>query len=291
MSDIAPDFVPDFAYINGVFAPLAEARVSILDRGFLFGDGVYEVAAVIDGCLIDNAAHLARLERSLRELRLQSPVGLDRIVDIERELVARNGVVEGMVYLQITRGAAARDFAFPDATPTLIAFTQKKNILASPAAKIGVKVVTVPDQRWARRDIKSVALLAQVLAKQAAVDAGCQEAWMVDGDGRITEGSSSTAFIVTAQGAIVTRANSNDILPGCTRKSILALCARDGLAFEERAFTVEEAHNASEAFLTSASNLVLPVVVIDGKPIGLGAPGEKTRALRDLYLSFARISA
>lgn len=281
--------MPDIAYVNGAFTPLADARVSILDRGFLFADGVYEVAAVIDGRLIDNAAHLSRLERSLRELRLDSPVSLARIAEIETELVARNDVNEGLIYLQITRGVAERDFSFPkDAAPTLVAFAQEKNILASPAAQSGVKILTVPDLRWARRDIKSVALLAQVLAKQAAVEADCQEAWMVDADGLVTEGSSSTAFIVTKARAIVTRSNSEAILPGCTRRAVLALAEREGLMIEERGFTVAEAADAAEAFLTSASNLVLPVIAIDGKAIGAGVPGEQSQALRALYIAFAR---
>jgi D-alanine transaminase len=284
--------LPDIAYVNGVYTPLAEARVSILDRGFLFADGVYEVAAVIDGRLVDNEAHLARLERSLKELRLESPVPIAEIVGIERELVARNGVAEGMVYLQITRGAAERDFAFPKgAAPTLVAFAQRKNIVASPAAKSGVRVVTVPDLRWARRDIKSVALLAQVLAKQAAVEAGAQEAWMVDPDGLVTEGSSSTAFIVTRTGEIATRPNSEAILPGCTRRAVLALAQEAGLRIAERGFSPAEAHDAAEAFLTSASNLVLPVVSIDGRPVGDGAPGPLVERLRALYLDFARETA
>jgi D-alanine transaminase len=284
--------LPDIAYVNGVYTPLAEARISILDRGFLFADGVYEVAAVIDGRLVDNEAHLARLERSLKELRLESPVPLGEIVGIEREIVARNGVVEGMVYLQITRGAAERDFAFPKgAAPTLVAFAQRKNILASPAAKTGVKVITAPDLRWARRDIKSVALLAQVLAKQAAVEAGAQEAWMVDSDGLVTEGSSSTAFIVTRTGEIRTRPNSEAILPGCTRRAVLALAQEAGLLIVERGFSPAEACEAAEAFLTSASNLVLPVVSIDGRPVGDGAPGPLVARLRALYLDFARETA
>lgn len=280
------------AYVNGAFTPLEDARVSILDRGFLFADGVYEVAAVIDGRLVDNEAHLARLERSLAELRLESPVTMAEMVEIERALVARNEVTEGLVYLQITRGAAERDFSFPkNAKPTLVAFAQRKNILASPVAQTGVKVITVPDMRWSRRDIKSVALLAQVLAKQAATEAGCQEAWMVDADGFVTEGSSSTAFIVTRSGAIVTRPNSSDILPGCTRRAVMALAAEQNLSVEERPFTVAEAKEAAEAFLTSASNLVLPVVEIDGSGIGAGGPGEAAKRLRALYLDFARATA
>ncbi len=282
----------DIAYVNGAYLPLAEAQVSILDRGFLFADGVYEVAAVIDGRLVDNEAHLARLERSLRELQLASPVSMAQIVEIERELVARNSVREGLVYLQITRGAAARDFSFPEGVPpTLVGFAQKKNILTAPTAASGVKVVTTPDLRWARRDIKSIALLAQVLAKHVASDAGCQEAWMVDDKGFVTEGSSSTAFIITKDGVIVTRPNSTDILPGCTRRSVIALAEQQGLRVEERAFSVAEAHAAAEAFLTSASNLVLPIVEINGRVIGAGKPGPHATKLRALYLDFARATA
>ncbi len=282
----------DIAYVNGVFTPLEDARISILDRGFLFADGVYEVAAAIDGRLIDNEAHLQRLARSLEELRLESPVPMSEIIAIEKALLARNDVVEGMVYIQITRGAAERDFAFPKgATPTLVAFAQRKNILNSPAAERGVKVITVPDLRWARRDIKSVSLLAQVLAKQAAVEAGCQEAWMVDADGFVTEGASSTAFIVAKSGIILTRPNSTAILPGCTRRAVLALAEQEGLAFEERAFSVAEAHGAAEAFSTSASNLVLPITAIDGHALGDGLPGPRARRLRQLYLDFARATS
>jgi D-alanine transaminase len=284
--------VSDIAYVNGVYTPIAEARVSILDRGFLFADGVYEVAAVIGGKLIDNEAHLSRLARSLAELRLESPVPMADIVEIERALVARNGVEEGLVYLQITRGVAERDFSFPkNVTSTLVGFAQKKNILASPAAASGVKVASVPDLRWARRDIKSVALLAQVLAKQAATEAGCQEAWMVDADGFVTEGSSSTAFIITKGGVIVTRPNSADILPGCTRRAVIALAESEGLTIEERGFSIAEAQEAAEAFLTSASNLVLPVIAIDERPVGAGAPGALVKRLRVLYLDFARATA
>ncbi|MBM3551742.1 MAG: D-amino-acid transaminase [Alphaproteobacteria bacterium] len=281
--------MPDIAYVNGVYLPLAEARISILDRGFLFADGVYEVAAVIGGRLIDNEAHLSRLENSLRQLGIEIAAPMHTIAEVEAELVARNGLNEGLVYLQITRGAAGdRDFGFPSgATPTFIAFATKKSILASSAAETGVKVLTVPDMRWARRDIKSIALLAQVLAKQSALDADCQEAWMVDDDGFVTEGSSSTAFILTKSDALVTRPNSTAILPGCTRKAVQSLAAREGLTLEERSFSVAEAYDAKEAFLTSASNLVLPVVSIDGRPIGSGAPGARSRLLRALYIEWA----
>lgn len=283
----------DIAYVNGAYLPLVDAKISILDRGFLFADGVYEVAAVIDAKLIDNEAHLARLARSLAELRLESPVSMEEIVEIEKSLVARNGVTEGLVYLQVTRGAAAeREFSFPKGvTPTLVGFAQKKNILTSPYAEKGIKIITTLDLRWARRDIKSVALLAQALAKQAATEAGCQEAWMVDADGFVTEGSSSTAFIVTKAGVIVTRPNSQAILPGCTRRAVVALAREHGLAIEERPFSVAESYDAAEAFLTSASNLVLPIVSIDGRTLGDGRPGPHARRLRALYLDVARAAA
>ncbi len=280
------------AYVNGEFTPLGAARVSILDRGFLFGDGVYEVAAVLDGKLVDNEAHLARLERSLRELALPCPAPLAEIAALQKQLVARNGLSEGIVYVQVTRGVAEREFGFPKgASPTLVMFAQKKTILDAPAAKSGVAVKTVPDLRWARRDIKSVALLAQVLAKQAAAEAGCQEAWMIDSDGLVTEGSSSTSFIITKAGAIVTRPNSTEILPGCTRRALMTLAEQNRLTIEERPFSVAEALAAAEAFLTSASTFVTPVVSIDGAAIGAGAPGALTRRLRELYIDFARATA
>jgi D-alanine transaminase len=280
------------AHVNGEFTPLKNARVSILDRGFLFGDGVYEVAAVLEGKLVDAAAHLSRLDRSLREVALESPVPLASLREIQKELIARNGLREGIVYIQITRGAAARDFGFPlNTPPTLVMFTQEKNILSAPAVRTGIAAKTVRDIRWARRDIKCTSLLAQVLAKQAAVAEGCQEAWMFDDDGMVTEGASSSSFIITKQGAIVTRPNDSSILPGCTRKAIVALAEGRGLSIDERAFSVTEALDAAEAFITSASTFVLPVVSIDGDPIGAGIPGDRTKRLRELYISFARASA
>lgn len=273
--------------VNGAFVPEAEARVPVMDRGFLFADGVYEVCAVIGGRLVDNAAHLARLERSLGELRIANPHGPEEWTRLEEELVARNRLAEGLVYMQVTRGAAERDFAFPaQASPTVVMFTQAKTITASPQAESGVAVVSVEDIRWRRRDIKSVALLAQVLAKQAAVEAGAYEAWMVE-DGFVTEGSSSSAFIVTGAGAIVTRPLSQAILPGITRRAVLELAAEQGLALEERPFTLDEAHRAAEAFLTSASSLVMPIVSLDGRAIGEGRPGPHARRLRQLYLAMA----
>jgi D-alanine transaminase len=275
------------AFVNGSFVPYEEARIPIMDRGFLFADGIYEVSAVLNSRLVDNDAHLARLDRSLKEIRIANPYSAQEWTRLEEELVRRNGLVEGVVYMEVTRGAAERDFAFPkDTKPTVVMFTQVKNISRAPAAETGVAVVTVEDLRWKRRDIKSVALLAQVLAKQAAAEAGVAEAWMVE-DGHVTEGSSSTAFIITKDGRIVTRPLSNAVLPGITRLSVMRLAAEHGLAMEERLFTLEEAHEAAEAFLTSASSFVMPVVRIDGKPVGAGEPGVLTRRLRQLYLEMA----
>jgi D-alanine transaminase len=281
------------AYVNGAFVPLSEAKVSILDRGFLFADGIYEVAAVLDGKLIDNASHLARLERSVGEIALPLPESLERIQEIQKELVARNNLVNGMVYLEVTRGAdTGRDFAFPkaDVKPTLIMFTSVKDIVNAPSAKTGIGVITVPDIRWARRDIKSVALLAQVLAKQAAAEANAGEAWMIQ-DGKVTEGGSSSCFILTQDDVIVTRQNGSEILPGCTRKAVVKLAEERQLRIEERAFSVEEALAAKEAFITSASLFVQAVVSIDGKKVGNGKPGPMTDRLREIYIDFARATA
>jgi D-alanine transaminase len=274
-------------FVNGSFLPFEEASIPIMDRGFLFGDGIYEVSAVLNSRLVDNDAHLARLDRSLKEIRIPNPYTAHEWTKLEEELVRRNGLVEGVVYMEVTRGAAERDFAFPkDAKPTIVMFTQAKNITRAPAAETGVAVVTVEDLRWKRRDIKSVALLAQVLAKQAAAEAGVFEAWMVE-DGHVTEGSSSTAFIITRDGRIVTRPLSNAILPGITRVAVMRLAREHGLTVEERLFAIEEAHAAAEAFLTSASSFVMPVVEIDGRPVGNGKPGAMTRRLRQLYLEMA----
>jgi D-alanine transaminase len=278
------------AYVNGSFVPLAEAKVSILDRGFLFADGIYEVAAVLDGKLIDNASHLARLERSVGEIALALPETIDRIQEIQKELIARNDLVNGMVYMQVTRGAdTGRDFAFPKAAikPTLMMFTSVKDIVNAPSAKSGIAVITVPDIRWVRRDIKSVALLAQVLAKQAAAEAGAGEAWMIE-DGMVTEGGSSSAFILTQDDVLVTRQNSSAILPGCTRKAVVALAEERQLRVEERPFSVQEALAAKEAFITSASLFVQAVVSIDGKTVANGKPGPMTDRLREIYVDFAR---
>jgi D-alanine transaminase len=280
------------AYVNGSFVPLSQAKVSILDRGFLFADGIYEVSAVLDGKLIDNASHLARLKRSVGEISLELPESLERIEEIQKELVARNRLTNGMVYLEVTRGAdTGRDFAFPKGVkPTLIMFVTAKDIVNAASAKSGIAVITVPDIRWERRDIKSVALLAQVLAKQAAAAAGAGEAWMIE-DGKVTEGGSSSAFILTQDDVLVTRQNGSEILPGCTRKAVVQLAEERQLRVEERSFTVAEALAAKEAFITSASSFVQPVVSIDGKPIGGGKPGAVATRLREIYIDFARATA
>ena len=280
---------PRTVYLNGEFLPFEQARVPIMDRGFLFADGIYEVSAIIDGRLVDNAAHLARLDRSLGEIGIRNPhdsAGWERL---QTELVARNGVTEGLVYMQVTRGVAERDFAFPKAgtEPTVMMFTQAKIVLANPLAESGARIITVEDLRWKRRDIKSVALLAQVLAKQQAAEAGVAEAWMVE-DGAVTEGSSSTAFIVSRERVLVTRPLSTALLPGITRASVLRLAQEADLRIEERLIPVDEAYAAQEAFYTSASAFVMPVVQIDGRQIGEGRPGPLTRRLRALYIEGAR---
>jgi D-alanine transaminase len=280
------------AYVNGTFVPLSEAKVSILDRGFLFADGIYEVSAVLDGRLVDNDSHLARLQRSVGEISLQLPETIDRINEIQQELIARNDLANGLVYLEVTRGAhTGRDFAFPKSVkPTLVMFTSVKDIINAPSAATGIAVITVPDIRWARRDIKSVALLAQVLAKQAAAEAGAGEAWMIE-DGKVTEGGSSSAFILTQDDVIVTRQNGSEILPGCTRKAVVALAAERQLRVEERPFSVEEALAAKEAFVTSASLFVQAVTSIDGRPVGDGKPGPMTARLREIYVDYAKATA
>ena len=277
-------------YVNGRFVPESEAHVSIFDRGFLFGDGVYEVSSVLDRGLVDNSAHLARLERSLGELGIALPATPDEIVRAQKELIARNDLDEGTIYLQISRGPADRDFAYPaEPKPTLVMFTQKKSIVDNPLAARGITVITVPDLRWRRRDIKTVGLLAASMAKQAALDAGADDVWMVE-DGVVTEGSSNNAYIVTGDGVVVTRHLGSEILHGITRAAVLRLSREHQIAVEERAFTVDEAKSAAEAFITSASSFVIPVTGIDGETIGDGRPGAITTRLREIYIESARAS-
>ncbi|SEA34963.1 D-amino-acid transaminase [Rubrimonas cliftonensis] len=278
-------------YVNGAFVPEEDAKISVFDRGFLFADGVYEVSTVLDGRLIDNPGHMARLERSLNELGMGSPVPVAEIPALMEELVARNGVAEGMVYLQVTRGAADRDFAFPkDATPSLVMFTQARSVADTAAARDGIKVISAPDMRWARRDIKTVQLLAPSMMKQKAKDAGADDAWMVE-DGFVTEGTSNNAYIVTKAGSIVTRQLSTAILHGITRAAVLKLAREAQLKVEERPFTIAEAQDAAEAFYTSASSFVTPVVEIDGAKVGEGRPGPVAKRLRELYIEAARAEA
>ncbi|MCC7017766.1 MAG: D-amino-acid transaminase [Rhodospirillales bacterium] len=279
--------MPRIVYLNGDFVPLEQAVIPVMDRGFLFGDGIYEVTAVLGGRMIDNIPHLARLERSLKEIGIPNPHTDTEWTRLQTELVRRNGLSDGLVYIEVTRGVFERDFLCPtDLRPTVAMFTQPKELRDPPAARTGVAVVTVPDLRWKRRDIKSVSLLAQVLAKQAAREAGVAEAWMVE-DGYVTEGASSTAFIVAKDRRIVTRPLSTAVLPGITRAAVLKLAGRHGLLLDERLFTVAEAHEAAEAFLTSASSLVTPVVTIDRRPVGGGKPGPLALELRKLYLRMA----
>ena len=276
------------AWLNGDYVPLAEAKVSAQDRGFLFADGIYELTAVLDGKLVDSGAHLARFERSAAGLDLALPISTTEIEAIQRELIVRNGLDQGGVYFQLTGGPAERDFLAASTAATLFMFTQAASVIDRPQAKTGIAVKTLPDPRWARRDIKSIMLLGQVLAKREAAAAGAQEAWLVDTDGFITEGASSSALIVMEDGTLVTRPNSRAILPGCTRKAVLAIAERDGVKVEERLFSIAEARAAREAILTSASNFVLPVVTIDGAPVGDGKPGPIAARLRELYIEAAR---
>lgn len=277
-------------YVNGDYLPETEARVSVFDRGFLMADGVYEVTSVLDGKLIDFAGHCVRLARSLAELEMTNPHSDAEWLAIHRELVAKNGVVEGMVYLQVTRGNPGdRDFAYPaaDLPPTVVLFTQSKPGLAdNPAAKVGMKVISIPDIRWGRRDIKTVQLLYPSMGKMAAKKAGADDAWLVE-DGFVTEGTSNNVYIVKG-GRIITRPLSNDILHGITRAAVMRLAAEAQLVVEERPFTIEEAKAADEAFFTSASAFVMPVVEVDGAKLGNGAPGPVAARLRDIYLDEMR---
>lgn len=274
-------------YVNGAYLPEEEATVSIFDRGFLMADGVYEVTSVLDGKLIDFEGHAVRLERSLNELDMASPITKEDLLEVHRELVRVNGIVEGMIYLQITRGAPNdRDFVFPDpetTAPTIVLFTQNKPGLAnSPVAKTGIKVISIEDLRWGRRDIKTVQLLYPSMGKMMAKKAGADDAWMVE-DGYVTEGTSNNAYIVKGT-SIITRALSNDILHGITRAAVLRFAKEAQFTIEERNFTIEEAKSADEAFITSASTFVMPVVNIDGAEIGTGTPGPVAARLREIYL-------
>ena len=274
-------------YVNGEFLPEAEAKVSIFDRGFLMADGVYEVTSVLDGKLVDYDGHLTRLERSLAELDMPEPADMDALLEIHRELILRNKLVEGGVYLQITRGAADRDFLYPEnPTPTLVLFTMAMNLTKSPKAEKGLRVIAIDDLRWGRRDIKTVQLLYPSMAKMMAKKAGVDDTWMVQ-DGQVTEGTSNNAYIVKGN-RIVTRQLSHDILHGITRAAVLRFAEEAQYEVEERAFTPEEARAADEAFSTAASIFVMPVVEIDGVALGDGRPGPVARRLREIYIDESR---
>ncbi|MET2829807.1 D-amino-acid transaminase [Mesorhizobium shangrilense] len=279
-------------YLNGAWLAEAEAKVSVFDRGFLMADAIYEVTCVLDGKLVEYAGHAARLQRSARELGIVVPLDDEALLAVHREIVARNSLDQGMIYLQLTRGVADRDFAYPppDTPPTLVLFTQAKNVLENRAAETGIAVSLLPDLRWGRRDIKTIQLLYPSMAKMEAKARGADDAWLVE-DGHVTEATAASAHIVTDQDVLVTRDLSHALLPGITRASVLELAARHGIRVEERAFTPEEAKAAREAFITSATNFVVPVTRIDEAAIGEGAPGPLTRDLRRLYVESRRGAA
>lgn len=280
-------------YVNGAFVPEAEAMVSVFDRGFLMADGVYEVTSVLNAKLIDFDGHCVRLSRSLSELEMQNPHTDAEWLHLFREVVAQNRLQDGMVYLQVTRGNPGdRDFAYPgpEVTPTVVMFTQSKPGLAeNPAAKTGWKVISTPDIRWGRRDIKTVQLLYPSMAKMAAKKAHVDDCWFVE-DGAVTEGTSNNAYIVKGN-RIITRQLSPDILHGITRAAVLRFAAEAQMEVEERPFTIAEAQSADEAFITSASAFVMPVVEIDGAAVSTGKPGPVTARLREIYLDEMRKAA
>ncbi|MEM9331475.1 MAG: D-amino-acid transaminase [Pseudomonadota bacterium] len=275
-------------YVNGEFVPEDEAKVSVFDRGFLMADAVYEVTTVVAGKLIDYPGHAERLKRSLNELDMDEPAQITDLLEIHRELIAKNNLVNGLIYIQVSRGVADRDFVYPEpGTPTsLVLFTQAKDPLENKLVQTGARVITVPDQRWGRRDIKTVQLLYPSMAKMMAKKAGVDDAWLEE-EGFINEGTSNNTWIVTKEGKLVTRHLSNSILHGITRKATLRVAQLLQMEVEERPFTKEEAANANEAFFTSASAFVCPVIEIDGSKIGTGAPGPVVAKLREIYLEEA----
>ena len=280
------------AYVAGQYLPHRHAAVHIEDRGYQFGDGIYEVIAVMGGYLIDEERHLARLNRSLTELRINRPMGDSALKIVIREVIRRNGVDTGIVYLQVTRGVAPREHAFPKSAKPVLVVTSRRSRPPDPRlGREGIAVITIPDIRWQRCDIKSVALVANVLGKQQAREAGAYEAWQVDREGQVTEGTSTNAWIVTADDSVITRAADHATLNGVTRAAILDIIRREGYRLVERPFSVAEARAAREAFLTSTTADVLPVVRIDGDPVADGKPGPLSRKLREAYLVHAGAAA
>ncbi|HEY6254881.1 MAG TPA: D-amino-acid transaminase [Xanthobacteraceae bacterium] len=285
--------MPRIAYVNGRYLRSRDALVSIEDRGYQFSDGIYEVCEVRGGAIIDERRHLERLRRSLDELRILLPLSLRALAVIMRETIRRNRVRDGIVYVQMTRGVARRDHAFPPpgTAPSLVVTARSLDVAGNEnKARQGIAVITVPDTRWARPDIKSISLLPNVLAKQAARERGAAEAWFVDRDGRVTEGASTNAWIVTADSKVVTRPADNEILRGITRAVLIEALKAQRLLFEERPFTVAEAYGAREAFVTAASQIVMPVVRIDDRAIGGGAPGPVAKSLRETFHAYAERS-
>ena len=281
--------MPRIAYVNGRYVRHASACVHIEDRGYQFADGVYEVCEVARGYIVDMKRHLDRLDRSLNELRIDWPMSRKALEVVLREVVGRNRVVNGLVYVQVTRGVAGRDFLFPaDTKPSLVVTAKKVDpAFAEKRAENGIKVITVPENRWDRVDIKSVGLLPNVLAKQKAKEEGAQEAWFVDGDGNVKEGGSSNAWIVTADGVMVTRPAEHGILRGITRTTLFDVAKKLGLVIEERHFSVAEAKAAREAFISSATTIAMPVVAIDGQSVANGHPGSVVAALRKAFFDVA----
>ena len=274
-------------FVNGDFCAEDAAKISIFDRGFLFADGVYEVSSVIQGKLVDNVRHLKRLRRSLAELDMECPLTDAGLIDMQKVLVEKNQLREGLVYIQVTRGPAERDFAFPkDVRPSIVAFTQSRNILNNPVATTGMAVITAPDIRWRRCDIKTIGLLPSSMTKQKAISQGASDAWMVDEQGYVTEGTSNNCYIVTQDDQIVTRPLSREILHGITRRALLQVATELKLNVVERAFKVDEAYDAKEAFISSATTFCLPVVSIDGHKLGDGKPGPVYEKIRAAYIDF-----
>ncbi|VAW20143.1 D-alanine aminotransferase [hydrothermal vent metagenome] len=279
-------------FINHQYVSEDAAKISVFDRGFLFADAIYEITPVIEGKLIDFDGHFTRLKRSLGELDMGLPMEREALLDIHRQLIRRNNIKEGLVYLQITRGVADRDFAFPpeQTEQTIVAFTQQKTLINNPAAVGGIKIITLADLRWGRCDIKTVQLLCASLGKMEAKTHGADDAWLL-ADGYVTEGTSNNAYIVNGDGVIITRNLSHRILGGITRKAVLKCAAELDMKVEERPFSPEEAKQAHEAFCTSATTFVMPVVEIDGHKIGTGTPGPVAKSLRKIYISESLKSA
>lgn len=276
-------------YINGSFVTEEQAVVPVMDRGYLFADGAYEISAVYAGRPVDNEGHLDRLARSLSELKIFNPHTQSEWLALQQQVIDKNELRDGLIYIQVTRGVAERDFACPPGIkPSVILFTQVRPMVGLPQYQTGIRIATMPDLRWGRRDVKSIMLLAQVLAKREAMERGADDAWMVE-DGYVTEGASSSAYIVSQDGVIVTRPLSNAILPGVTRRSMLRLCEEMDIRLEQRPFTVDEVYRAREAFITAAASIATPVVQVDGRTIGSGRPGPVAERLRGIYFEMLGI--